>query len=292
MHGARAGKFLSAIGGASATAGAREGIADGCLVELRPAPNGSCCLRGRRPDGPVQVRRSIIKARNMSIRIFRYRGITSPFTRPNLSRCVPPPVRDSGRRLGCGGLGYRRRPKRVGGPAPSIAPLCGGAGYSVIAEGGRDCIRVTNAHRNPFCSNSTESRKFRTCTQTLGLLRLSAVRSVAQPGSALDWGSRGRGFESRHSDQQIKQLEEFPQPTLRWRSDCRSTDRRLVFCARTRRARMFSSLSRRTKIGLSYGFMPDLHLRPGMILKVRRYGQIRSCWQPTSGSAHVRVFRR
>jgi hypothetical protein len=28
-----------------------------------------------------------------------------------------------------------------------------------------------------------------------------ADRSVAQPGSALDWGSRGRGFESRHSDQ-------------------------------------------------------------------------------------------
>lgn len=26
------------------------------------------------------------------------------------------------------------------------------------------------------------------------------VRSVAQPGSALDWGSRGRGFESRRSD--------------------------------------------------------------------------------------------
>ncbi len=25
-------------------------------------------------------------------------------------------------------------------------------------------------------------------------------RSVAQPGSALDWGSRGRGFESRRSD--------------------------------------------------------------------------------------------
>jgi hypothetical protein len=25
-------------------------------------------------------------------------------------------------------------------------------------------------------------------------------RSVAQPGSASDWGSEGRGFESRHSD--------------------------------------------------------------------------------------------
>ena len=39
-----------------------------------------------------------------------------------------------------------------------------------------------------------------------GSIRLSirpappASRSVAQPGSALDWGSRGRGFESRRSD--------------------------------------------------------------------------------------------
>lgn len=29
-------------------------------------------------------------------------------------------------------------------------------------------------------------------------------RSVAQPGSALDWGSRGRGFESRRSDHESK----------------------------------------------------------------------------------------
>jgi hypothetical protein len=28
-----------------------------------------------------------------------------------------------------------------------------------------------------------------------------AGRSVAQPGSALLWGGRGRGFESRRSDQ-------------------------------------------------------------------------------------------
>ena len=30
---------------------------------------------------------------------------------------------------------------------------------------------------------------------------LEKRRSVAQPGSALYWGCRGRGFESRHSDQ-------------------------------------------------------------------------------------------
>ncbi len=29
-------------------------------------------------------------------------------------------------------------------------------------------------------------------------------RSVAQPGSALDWGSRGRGFKSRRSDHLLK----------------------------------------------------------------------------------------
>ena len=28
----------------------------------------------------------------------------------------------------------------------------------------------------------------------------SAFRRVAQPGSALLWGSRGRGFKSRHAD--------------------------------------------------------------------------------------------
>ncbi len=35
------------------------------------------------------------------------------------------------------------------------------------------------------------------------------VRSVAQPGSALDWGSRGRGFESRRSDHFSKNFKTF-----------------------------------------------------------------------------------
>jgi hypothetical protein len=35
-------------------------------------------------------------------------------------------------------LGFRRRPKRVGGPAAPIAPLRNVAGYYVIAEGGSD----------------------------------------------------------------------------------------------------------------------------------------------------------
>ena len=30
---------------------------------------------------------------------------------------------------------------------------------------------------------------------------INNCRSVAQPGSALYWGCRGRGFKSRHSDQ-------------------------------------------------------------------------------------------
>jgi hypothetical protein len=34
-----------------------------------------------------------------------------------------------------------------------------------------------------------------------GSSELLVDRDVAQPGSALDWGSRGRGFESRHPDQ-------------------------------------------------------------------------------------------
>ena len=33
-------------------------------------------------------------------------------------------------------------------------------------------------------------------------------RSVAQPGSALDWGSRGRGFESRRSDHPQRMVED------------------------------------------------------------------------------------
>jgi hypothetical protein len=33
-----------------------------------------------------------------------------------------------------------------------------------------------------------------------GILRFFAERAVAQLGSALEWGSRGRGFESRRPD--------------------------------------------------------------------------------------------
>ena len=36
--------------------------------------------------------------------------------------------------------------------------------------------------------------------QPRSLIALGRRRDVAQPGSALDWGSRGRGFESRHPD--------------------------------------------------------------------------------------------
>ncbi len=34
----------------------------------------------------------------------------------------------------------------------------------------------------------------------------SGLRRVAQPGSALAWGARGREFESRHADQKQKGL--------------------------------------------------------------------------------------
>jgi hypothetical protein len=45
---------------------------------------------------------------------------------------------------------------------------------------------------------------FSSCVKNPGNLGLPAVRSVAQPGSALDWGSRGRRFESGHSDQEFE----------------------------------------------------------------------------------------
>lgn len=45
-----------------------------------------------------------------------------------------------------------------------------------------------------------EKRRFSACTLTGLYINGFQVRSVAQPGSALDWGSRGRGFESRRSD--------------------------------------------------------------------------------------------
>lgn len=43
-------------------------------------------------------------------------------------------------------------------------------------------------------------RPFSACALTGLYINGFQVRSVAQPGSALDWGSRGHGFESRRSD--------------------------------------------------------------------------------------------
>ncbi len=129
------GKFLSAIGRRAQRRLRKDygwlsgGIEAGAQWELLPegAP------AGRAHSGPPQHYKST-KHVDSYIPLSR-NNITLYAT--ELSRCVPPPVRDSGRRLGCGGLGYRRRPKRVGGPASSIAPLRYVAGYSVIAEGGR-----------------------------------------------------------------------------------------------------------------------------------------------------------
>ena len=42
------------------------------------------------------------------------------------------------------------------------------------------------------------------CIKNLGYN--ARLRRVAQPGSALAWGARGREFESRHADQKINGL--------------------------------------------------------------------------------------
>jgi hypothetical protein len=115
LHGARAGKISVSKRPTRATGDNRwlAGFLMANLSELRPAPNGSCCLRGRRPDGPIQVRRSMTKARHVSIGIFRYRGITSPFTRPTEASACHHPRWDSGRRLGRGA--WVQAPAKAGG---------------------------------------------------------------------------------------------------------------------------------------------------------------------------------
>jgi hypothetical protein len=50
----------------------------------------------------------------------------------------------------------------------------------------RDCWYYLEANPHGIISKKT--------------LHLYSIRCVAQPGSALLWGSRGRGFESRHTD--------------------------------------------------------------------------------------------
>lgn len=55
---------------------------------------------------------------------------------------------------------------------------------------------------NPHKKATSVSRVLNSaCAKTGEYIWLPSVRSVAQPGSALDWGSRGRRFESGHSDQ-------------------------------------------------------------------------------------------
>ena len=66
------------------------------------------------------------------------------------------------------------------------------------------------AHRDTICSNFVVFLGLGSCTGSLENIGLSAVRSVAQPGSALDWGSRGRRFESGHSDHLNQQLSPCP----------------------------------------------------------------------------------
>lgn len=69
-------------------------------------------------------------------------------------------------------------------------------------------MRLTAAHPGRFGPYAPSTpfapffmkRPFSACALTGLYINGFQVRSVAQPGSALDWGSRGRGFESRRSD--------------------------------------------------------------------------------------------
>ncbi len=44
------------------------------------------------------------------------------------------------------------------------------------------------------------------CPNLSKLFSHKVYRNVAQPGSALPWGGRGRGFESRRSDKQMSKI--------------------------------------------------------------------------------------
>ena len=77
------------------------------------------------------------------------------------------------------------------------------AKYNALAEEFTIAEALIRARLSQFTPHSFSSSKYFLncpCAKTPDLLGLPAARSVAQPGSALDWGSRGRGFESRHSD--------------------------------------------------------------------------------------------
>ena len=57
--------------------------------------------------------------------------------------------------------------------------------------------------RETFCLSRTENcKKSLTFIDNIGIIskHVKTHPGVAQLGSALDWGSRGRGFKSRHSD--------------------------------------------------------------------------------------------
>jgi hypothetical protein len=85
---------------------------------------------------------------------------------------------------------------------------------NALKDAGQQLVRCgfesSKGYQDAFCSDSFDKRHFGPCTTNLENIGVFAVRSVAQPGSALDWGSRGRRFESGHSDQIPRQSPSKP----------------------------------------------------------------------------------
>ncbi len=60
--------------------------------------------------------------------------------------------------------------------------------------------------------------RFIECSVSIGI-QSNKIRNVAQPGSALLWGGRGRGFKSRRSDQKLSTYRIPPIPHHRDNTD-------------------------------------------------------------------------
>ncbi len=115
-------------------------------------------------------------------------------------------------------IGAARPGHEVGASAAPAAELVNAEGVLEDMEGDhqpalRDPERAGNIARDfPWESSPTlrplglpvptlcPRARFPACAQNPMRLRLRTSRSVAQPGSAPEWGSGGRRFESFHSD--------------------------------------------------------------------------------------------
>ncbi len=61
---------------------------------------------------------------------------------------------------------------------------------------------MTSIRLRKFCYRKIlATTRFIECSVRNGGIQSNKIRNVAQPGSALLWGGRGRGFKSRRSDQ-------------------------------------------------------------------------------------------